>query len=235
MNIIDVIVLVLLAIYVLNGLFRGFLPSLMNLGSFFVSWIVSFLAYPLLSKSLVGNGLFSSFQYYVEGTEWLPNFELSRLNVADISGEQLSSIMEQSKLPPPFDTAITHTVETQAFADQGVTTLGDYFNLTIYNVIINIIAVLILFVCIRVVLTLLVNAFCYASNLPQLRHFDYPMGGAVGLIRGFFSMYLLFALIPIAMVFLRSVDFVTSMVNESTACGVFYSGSIILRVISGTI
>ena len=43
MNIIDFAVLFILLLYVLNGLHKGFLASLLNLGGLFLSWLGAFL------------------------------------------------------------------------------------------------------------------------------------------------------------------------------------------------
>lgn len=233
MNIIDTIVICLILLYALNGAYKGFLPSIANLCSFFLSWIISFLCYPLVARGLIKTDLFSSFRMYVEGAEWLPDFEYSRIPVDTLSDQQLATIVNDSRLPPPFDTAITASVENKVFAADGAVTLGEYYNMTIYSVIINIIALLILFVGIRVILTLVTNAFTYSYKLPQLRHFEYVSGAGVGAIGGFFAMYLIFTVMPVGLVLLRDMDIVTNTVNGSWTSNIFYSASIILRFISG--
>lgn len=233
MNFIDVIVIVLIILYGLNGLYRGFLPSILNLGGFFLSWICAFLFYPLLSRSLSSSAFFSSLKFYIEGSERVGNFELARMSISSFSGEELNSVLSSAELPPPFKTAVLSNIQNKAFEADGIFTLGEYFDATIYNVIINIIAFLILFAVLRIVFTLLVNAYSYANPLPELKHFDHPLGAGIALIRGFLSMYMLFALIPIALI-LMPVSFVTDIVNSSFMSSIFYNGSIILRFISGT-
>ena len=235
MNFLDIIIIVLIALYVLNGVYRGFIPSLLNLGGFFVSWIGAFIGYPLLSGQLVQSDLFSSLRFYMEGAEKIGDVELARMNISMISDTQLHTIVDQAKLPTPFGNAIIDNVTNKAFADSGITTLGDYFDTTIFNVIINIISILIIFIILRVILTLVTNAFSYAYQTPQLVHMDYPIGGAVGLVRGFFSMYMLFAVIPIALILFMNVSFVTEIINGSVCCSIFYSNSILLHFVSGAI
>ena len=232
MNILDYIVIGLIALYVLNGVYRGFIPSLLNLGGFFVSWIVAFLTYPLLSSSRMKSEFFSSLSYYIEGAESINDPSLIKLPVASISESQLDSIMSNATLSPPFDRAIAENISNQAFADQGLTTLGEYFNQSMYCVIINIISLLIIFICLRVILTLLTNAFSFGFSTPQLRHFDYLLGGGVGALRGFFSIHLVFCVIPIFMIILP--DLVTSFINDSFFANLLYSGNMVLRFISGT-
>ena len=236
MNWLDGIVLAFIIIYVLNGIYRGFLPSMLNLGGFFLSWIIAFFTYPLLSASLTKSPFFSSLSYYIEGAEKIGDVELARTAIDQISPEQLNNIMQSqsAKVPPPFDTAIVSNINNQAFADSGITTLGDYFNTTMYNVIINIFALLIIFVILRVIFTLVTNAVSYSWKMPQLRHFDHVLGGAIGLLRGFFSMYMVFTIIPVALTLLP-ISLVTDTVNSSAMCDIFYNGSIVLKFISGVI
>ncbi len=235
MNFLDVIIIAFIALYALNGLYRGFIPSLLNLGGFFISWISAFLFYPLLSSKLISSEFFSSLRFYMEGAEKIGDVELAKMNISAISESQLQRIVEQAKLPTPFGSAIIDNVSKEAFADQGITTLGEYFDTTIYYVIMNIIAILIIFIIARVILTLLTNAFSYSYNTPQLVRMDHPAGAAVGMLRGFFSMYMLFALIPIMLILFMNVSFVTDIINGSACCSVFYSNSIMLRFVSGAL
>jgi len=234
MNILDIVVLALIAVFVLSGLYRGFIPSIMNLGAFFVSWVTAFLSYPLLSRALVGSEFFTGLQFYIEGAERINNVELIRVPVATITEGQLSEIMAGAKMPSPFDSAIVQNVQRQAFAGEGLTTLGEYFDRTIYCVIINIISLLLVFIALRVLLTLITNAVSYAAKLPQLRHYDALAGGGVSLIRGLFSMHMVFAVVPILFIMLP-IQQVTDLLNSSTASGLFYSGSLVLRFLSGSI
>ncbi|MBQ9942363.1 MAG: CvpA family protein [Christensenellaceae bacterium] len=234
MNILDITILVLIGLYVLSGLYRGFIPSLLNLGGFFISWVLSFLCYPLLSRSLINSEFFSSLRFYIEGAERIGNVELIRVPIATISDAQLGEIMQTAKMPTPFDTAIVENIQNQAFADQGLTTLGEYFDMTIYSVMINIISLLIIFIGLRVLLTLVTNAFSYSAKLPMLRHYDMAAGGGVALIRGFFSMHLVFAIVPIALIMLPITP-VTNLLNSSFTSVLFYSGSLVLKFISGCV
>ena len=233
MNVIDWVVIVIIVLYGLNGLYRGFMPSVLNLGGFFISWVTAFLTYPLLAKPLSQTDLFSQLKFYIEGSERINNYELVNLDVSKITPTQLTDIMGNAKVPFPFDKAIETNVKTLAFQDQGVTTLGDYFNNTIYYVIVNIIALIIIFVVIRILLTLLTNAFIYSTVTPQLRHFDYLFGAGLGLLRGYFSMHIIFLGVPILLVLFSTISLITDTIGDAGATNLFYSGSLILRFVVG--
>ena len=94
MNIIDIVILGILALFLLNGIYRGFLPSIMNLAGLFISWIVSFLAYPAVSRKFCGSELFSSLRFYIEGAEKVGDFEIAKQAVTNFSPMELEEIVQ---------------------------------------------------------------------------------------------------------------------------------------------
>ncbi len=234
MNIIDFAVLFILLLYVLNGLHKGFLASLLNLGGLFFSWLGAFLCYPLLSRAFAKSDFFSSFRFYIEGAEKVNNYEMVNVPVSSLSSADITSIMEKAKLSSPYYRTIMHNLETQAFAKDGLTTVGEYFDMTIYCVILNILAFLLIFLLLRVLFTLLTNAYSYSRELPQLSRFDALSGGSIALLRGFFSMHVVFMVIPMLLI-LMPVTQLTDLLNSSFTTSLFYSHSAILPFIMGRI
>ena len=129
---------------------------------------------------------------------------------------------------------ILHNLETQAFAKDGLTTVGEYFDMTIYCVILNILAFLLIFVVLRLLFTLLTNAYSYSRDLPQLSRFDTLSGGSIALLRGFFSMHVVFMVIPMLLI-LMPVTQLTDFLNSSFTTSLFYSHSVILPFLMGRI
>ena len=120
------------------------------------------------------------------------------------------------------------------FQKDGLTTVGEYFDMTIYCVILNILAFLLIFFLLRVLFTLLTNAYSYSAALPMLQRFDSVAGGGIALIRGFFSMHVVFMLIPVLLILLPVAQ-VSDLLNSSFMSTVFYSHSTILPFIIGRI
>ena len=84
----DIIILGLIVLYGVSGLYRGFLPSVMNMGAFMVSWIVAFVGYPLVASGLAQSEFFQSMRFYIEGAERVGDVELTRISVSQISESQ---------------------------------------------------------------------------------------------------------------------------------------------------
>ena len=102
MNIMDLLVIGLLLLYFLNGMYRGFLPSLLNLCGFFLSWVGAFIGYPLLAKRFMASEFITSFQFYIEGAEKVNDYEAARKIVSTLSKADISAIMDNAKLPSFF-------------------------------------------------------------------------------------------------------------------------------------
>ena len=230
---IDLIIIGLLLLYFLTGMYRGFLPSLLNLGGFFLSWIGSFIGYPLLAKRFMASEFITSFQFYIEGAEKVNDYEAARRLVSSLSKTDISAIMDNAKLPSFFSRAIESNLNKQVFSDMGLTTVGEYFNMSIFCLIINIISFMLIFFLLKCLFTLLTNAYSSSIRFPQLKRFDRVSGGGVTLLRGFFTMHIVFMLVPIAIALVPSQ--IADILNSSVASSIFYSGSILLPFIPGNI
>ena len=236
MNFIDYIVIALVLVYILHGVYRGFLTSLMNMGAVFLSWIISFLAYPLVSAQFVRNGMFDIVRYFIGGSDRIAGgFEVRNIAVSSISADQLDSILQGANLPFPYGEAVSANVANQAFASSpDITTIGDYFEATFASIIVNIAAFALLYIVLRVAITVITNGLSYSMDLPQLKHFDSLLGGGIGLLRGVFAMYIFFLVVPIVLIALQ-VSFIEDFVSGSAFSNVFYSNNIILHFISGSV
>ena len=233
MNIMDILVMGLLLLYFLSGMYRGFLPSLLNLGGFFAAWVGSLLGYRLIAKRMLASEFISSFQFYVEGAEKVNDYEAARLAVSSLSKADISSIMSNAKLPSFFSRAIESNLKRQVFEDMGLTTVCEYFNMSIFCLILNIISFILLFFLLKCLFTLLTNAYSSSTALPQLKRFEYTCGGGVALLRGFFTMHILFMVIPIIIALFPSQ--IAELLNSSIASRIFYSGSILLPFIPAVV
>lgn len=153
--------------------------------------------------------------YYTEGSEYITNAEYVRADISSISSQELSDIISNAHLPYPMAKEISENIATEAFADQGVTTLGDYFNQTIVCVFINILVFLAIFALVRLILAFVINGVDYAWSFPLLRSGDSLLGMGLGVLRGMFALFLLFMLLPIGLTILGQFELVQALVDHS--------------------
>ena len=212
MNIIDAVSICILVLFVLFGIYKGFISTLLNIGAYFVSVVLGFLLKPLGASAIKhSDRIFNMMLYYTEGSEFIANPEYVRMDISSLSTAEINDIIASSNLPFPMGREIAKNIAREAFADQGIVTLGDYFNQTIVGVFINILMFLVCFLIIRTILSLVINGADYADPFPMLKSHDGIFGGALGLLRGMLALLLVFMLVPIVLTMLGQFDLITNM------------------------
>ncbi|MDR0840794.1 MAG: CvpA family protein [Christensenellaceae bacterium] len=235
MNLIDLAVIAVFALFVLLGFYRGFISTLLNLGAYVLSAVLGLLLMPLCAHAVKSSAsLYNMMLYYTEGSEYIVNAEYVRAGISSIGSTDLSGIISAAGLPYPMGKRITANIAKEAFAGQGVVSLGDYFNQTIVCVFINILMFLLVFLAVRLLLGFIINGADYAYTFPVLRSGDSVLGAGLGLLRGMFALFLLFMLLPILLTSLGQFEQIHTMVNESVFAGFFYRSNFLLGLIPGT-
>ena len=233
MNILDIAVLLLFAVFLLGGWYRGFVHTVLSLGAYVLAFAFALTLRPLVTNAIKADEqLYTMALYYTEGAELVQDVELSKTPISALSAEQLSGVMENATLPVPMGQRISENIAREAFLEDGASTLGQYFNLTIVNVFINLFAVLALFTVVRLLLAFAIHLITYARNgFPVLHTADGLLGACFGLIRGFLAMYLIFLLVPIVLIILPKAG---ELIDASYFGGFFSHSNLLLRLIPGT-
>ena len=235
MNLIDIAVIGVLALFILHGIYKGFLPTLLSIGAYILAWLAAIVLLPVGSNSIRGSEkLFNTMLYYTEGSEDVNDVELARKSIDEISTDTLNAVFAKADLPYPMAKNIADNIARESFAENGITTLGDYFNQTIVIVFINILVFIAMFAIIRIILAFIINGVDYAWTLPKLRVADRAIAGGIGLIRGILAVFLLFMLLPIVLIVLQGkFAFLTDMVNDSMMAKFFYRTNFLLSMMPG--
>ena len=234
MNPIDVIALVILAICVIFGLYRGFIQSVLNLGGGLLALLGSFLLYPhaadLISKNVDVTRLISSF---TDSQSILGDLDMSSQAVSGIGPETVNQIVEKANLPTPIDTILTHNLQSQVFKPLGglVSNVGDYVNQTIVSVSINVLCFLLCFVLCFLAVTILINLVKNVFRFPVLKQLDSLAGGVFGLLRGLLLCLIVFTLIPLVQTMVP-LDIITELLDGSLLAPIFMNGSLITAIMN---
>jgi len=235
MNLIDLFILIVIAITILEGVYKGFLNTVCRIGAFFLSWITAFIFSPGISKLLQTNeSIFTSLLTYVEGAERLGNIDNAKIMIDQIKDTDLHTIINNANFPQPFPNLIKSNIEKHAFASQGVSTLGDYVNQTVACTIVNIFSFLFVFIIASIIFAFVINALDHTMKFPVLRQFDSLLGGGFGLILGCFALFIIFLVVPIVLM-LMDVKVVSEYLNKSLLGSFFYKSNFILNFMRGVI
>lgn len=235
MNFVDIAILLVLAITVLGGFYRGFVDTACGVGATILAWVIGMLLIPLLSSGIKGNEkLFNMMLYYTEGSEYVAvtDVELTRTPISSISADTLHVVLENADMPRPMDEAVTRNIATEAFSGSGITTLGDYFNQTIVCVVINIFSLLIVFAAVRILLALVIRGVAYGrGDFPVLQRYDGVIGAGLGLIHGVLLLFVLFLTVPVMLTVLPKLY---EYLQESFFGEFFYQANFLIPLIPGT-
>lgn len=235
MNFIDIAILLVLGITILGGLYRGFVSTVYNVGATIISLIVGRICIPLVSSLVKGSAdLFNMMLYYTEGSEYvaITDVELTRTSIASISSDQLHTVLQNADMPIPMDRCVIKDIASEAFRDSGVTTLGDYFNQTIVCVVINILAMVLVFAVVRLLLGFVIRGIEYGrGGFPVLTRGDGIIGAGLGLIHGVLLLFAIFLLVPVMLTVLPKLY---EFLSESFFGEFFYQANFLLALIPAT-
>lgn len=221
--IVTILILVVLGLCILAGYYRGVVYSAVSIGLTFLSFFLALLLIPVIAAPVrQSKTLYGSLLYYFEGYEFVSrtSVELIHDPVSSIDSETLSEVIENADLPLPLDGAVGKNIRNEAYRSGNITTLGDYFNQTIVDVVLNILSLLLLFVVFRVLFGFILRMIDYGRRgLPTLKRFDPLFSCGIGFLHGVTMLYIVFLIAP---VILTIVPKLGQMLIDPPLAGFFY-------------
>ena len=229
---VDLVILLILAIALLAGYYRGVIYSAINVGVSILSFAMALLLCTTLSGVVQKRqNLYEMMLYYFEGYEYIneTSVELVHVSVSQIGDRELSVVVKNADMPSPFDSAVTSNVKKQVYESRSIYSLGDYFNQTIVDTVLNILSLLLLFLIFRLLFGFILRLIDFgAAGLPRLKQFDVPIACGIGLLHGVFLVSVLFMLVPLMLVV---VPRLSKFIDDSLLGGFFYRGNLLLRMV----
>lgn len=200
---VTILILIILGVCILAGYYRGVIYSAVSIGLTLLSFFLALLLIPVIATPVrESKSLYGSLLYYFEGYEFVSKTSVEMIHdpVASVDGDTLSEVVDNAALPIPLDRAVERNIRREAYASRGITTIGDYFNQTIVDVVLNIISLLLLFVVIRVLFGFILRMIDYGSRgLPRLKRFDPLFSCGIGFLHGVMLLYIFFLCAPIVL------------------------------------
>ena len=227
-NIVDWIILAVIAVSVIYGLYRGFINGVLSVAALVGSAVLSFALCGDLAAWLQQNKtLVDTLMYYTDAGSRISNLDLSLLPVSQVTESALSQILQNANLPSAFELAIVGSFSSAAQSMN----IAQLLSQTIVNVSLTILSFLICFLLSYVVCTFLIHLIGYVFELPVLRHLDSLAGGLFGLLRGVMLVFIFFAIVPIILAVVP-VDFVSDTIAASQLAP-YFDSRIILTILRG--
>lgn len=235
MNYLNLFLIFLLLVYVLHGLHKGFLMSLSNTVSVGISWVAGFFFCEPMGATIAKGSFYRFILIFTEGSSQIADQTDGHLAVANLSHGEIVRIVDQAALPHPFGHLLLENMENQVYAGR-YTSVADYFDYTITDTVVNIIAFLLVYLICRVIISLILNTVYYASPFSVLKYGDAIIGGIVGLLRGCLEMYAICMLIPILLISMPSnITLFSDIIDGSSLATFFYNTDFLLNFMPGVI
>ena len=233
MNIVDYVVIGIVALSVLFGFYRGFVSSVLNTGGCLVSFGLSFVLYPKLAAIIRGDtDLVRTLMHYTDASSRLGDLELAITNVAALTRDKITEVVGKVSLPPPLDALLQINLQNQSYAASGVSTVADYVSQTMVNACINVLCFVVCFAVVYLLFAIVVNLLKAIFRFPVLKQLDWLVGGVFGFLRGVLICYAAFAIVPLILTVVP-VDFISELLDASTLAPVFNNGNLIMAIMNG--
>ena len=243
MNLLDVVILAVLAFYLISGMYRGSITSLLGTAGFIAAWVGAQRFYPQVAQLALSNQtLMAVLNQYLEPESFFSSHAAAMTTVAEvISGGEAAIQNALASVSPTLSViskAFEANVRSQVFQNLGITTLADYLDQTIWQAIFNVAAFLLCFIALYVLTMLIVNLLDHVISFPLIRGFDWLVGGLLGLVRGVVVCILVLYLLP-AVAQIVSPEFAQNITSTSVLMNFVKSfdfvnvGQTITRLIGG--
>ena len=220
LNLLDIVIIVILAFYLISGMYRGFITSLLGTVGFVGAWFGAQQLYPRVAKLALSNQtLMAVLNQYLEPESFFANHTQAVSTVSEViaGGEAAiqNAVAAVSGKLSVISKAFEANVRAQMFQRRGINTLADYLDQTIWQAVFNVAAFILCFVALYVLACLVVNLLDHVISFPLVRGFDWLLGGIFGLARGLVMVVLVLCLLP-SLVEIVSPDFAQSLRAGST-------------------
>jgi uncharacterized membrane protein required for colicin V production len=233
MNAVDYVILGVVGVSLLFGVYRGFITSVLGLVCVLASMFIAYAVGPTLAAGICQNEtVVNTLVHYTDASSRLGDLGLSASQVAGLSSASIAEIVARADLPAPLDALLQSNMAQQVFASIGNARVSDYLIQTIVTSIVSILCYIVTFLVSYVASTLVVGLFGFMFRFPALKHLDAILGGAFGLVRGVFMVFVLFALVPILMTVLPFEQF-GDMVESSMLGSALYRSNIVTTILQG--
>lgn len=233
MNVVDYVIIGVVAVSVLFGLYRGFVASVLSMGGGLISFLASFALYPKLAAVIQNNEeLQRTLLHYTDASSRIGDLELALTNVVNLGREGIAQVLSNVQLPAPLDSILQVNMENLVYGTQGAaSTVADYVSQTILQSSINIICFIVCFAGIYLIFSLASNLIRAVFRFPVLKQADALAGGIFGLLRGVLLCLIVFTLIPLVQTMVP-LDIINELLDESQLAPIFMNGNLITAIMN---
>ncbi len=232
----DYIVLLILAISVIFGIYKGFISSAGGIIVTVISWIGALVFTDDLALLIQEKTDFmEQIIHYVQVNETIEDITLRKTSIHMLSWDEITAAVEGVNLPDFFKSHILENIDKEVFP--AIETLGDYFDYTVGAAVLNIACFVVILLGIMVLGSVAKAALEAMFKLPALKYVDGLLGAAFGIVRGVFIVYVFFMILPVLLLVIPETMVTEYLgdVTQAPLASAFYNHNILLTYIGGFI
>ena len=235
MNLLDITIIVIIAFYIISGMYRGSISSLLSTIGFAAAWVGAQYLYPGLANVTLSNqSLMAVLSQYLEPETFFAthNQAISQVSQVIAGGESAiqTAIASLSPNLAVVSKAFEANVRAEMFQKLNINTLAEYLDQTIWQAVFNVGCFILCFIALYFLISLVVNLLDNVISFPVVRGFDWLLGGFFGLIRGLVVVVALMFLLP-SLVQIMSPEFANQLTSGSKLYG-FINSIDLLHVVN---
>ena len=185
---IDIFVIAVAAVFVIYGIYCGFLSGIVHTVCVALSTVASMVCYPLVCSFMRGSGLFDMIKNAVTEDLGLRAFAEESTRQAQLS------LINGLPLPEILKEKLVVNNNSVIYNMLGVDNVVDYIGAFIANIVLNIIVSILLFVICFAAVRMIAAAFNLIKKTPGVRILSRAGGGLLGLAMSVVFMWAMFAI-----------------------------------------
>jgi uncharacterized membrane protein required for colicin V production len=228
MNWTDLAVLGIIILFIVICYRRGFILSLLGIGSIIISFVVTLKFYPVLAAALIKTGWFTSLSASIAKNLSANPTVAAALN-AQSSSTVANALQNTIPLPAFVKSQVLASVQNvnQVFSIKAIV---DSVAGSIARLVITGISIILIFIAIQIVLMIVTGLVRGVTKLPVIKQVDKFLGILIGIVEGVLVVFVVIAVV-VLLGSMPQFKSILDSLDKSWFAGFFYRNNIILNVI----
>lgn len=221
----DIIIIIFVGVIGFIAMKKGFIKTAYQIVAYVVALIVSFMIYPIMS------GILKLTPIYEGIKEWNIH-SISAIPVIEGVQAQTNTIREVTSWLPEFMTnQMIQNNNPEIYSLMKVDNLIEYISTYVADLCINALALLVVWVVVRIVLGLIVGTLDLVAKLPLLNFANKIAGFILGVIKGTFMIWIIYLIVPFLVIFPSFVE-IQLLIEKSLLGKWLYDNNLILSYLN---
>ncbi|MEG0014029.1 MAG: CvpA family protein [Clostridium sp.] len=223
----DIIIIVFIGLTGFIASRKGFIKAAYQLSSFILALVISVMVYPIMSSILKLMPMY----------EGIKNWNIERVSSLKIIGglqAQSDTIREATAWLPDFmSEQIVQNNNPEIYNLMHVEGLVEYISTYIADICINAMAIVIVWIIVRIILSIIVGTLDLFTKLPILNFTNKIVGFVLGITKGTCIIWLIYLVIPFLMI-APQFTVIENLLNQSILGQWLYNNNLILNCLNQT-